>query len=65
MPQDMHRKAFSKSWVFTLSLYVLRRARDMGGGHVPPCSDPNSTDKGTHLVFGSLKLLKPKAHFTN
>ena len=33
-------------------------------GHVPPCSDPSSRDKGTHLVFGSLKLLKPNAHLT-
>ena len=32
---------------------------------MPPCSDHNSTDKGTYLVFGSLKLLEPKAHFTS
>ena len=42
------------------------RACDIGGGGAhAPCSDPNSTDKGTHLVFGSLKLLKLKAHLTN
>ena len=52
-----------------LGLILLYRAHDIGrggtGGTCPPCSDPNSTGKETHLVFGALKLLKPKAHFTN
>ena len=50
---------------------VLRSHLDSGPatwgarGARAPCSNPNSTDEGSHLVFESLKLLKPKAHFTN
>ena len=57
----------SLSLSFPISIWIQCRVRDIGGhrGHMPPCSETNSTDKGTHLVFGSLKLLKPKAHFTN
>ena len=52
-----------------VKLAILQGLQHRGGGGTrstcSPCSDPNSTDKGTHLVFGLLKLLKPKAHFTN
>ena len=52
---------------FIISVRFLQGPRHGGGapGARAPCSDPNSRDKGTQLAFGPLKLLKPKAHFTN
>ena len=50
--------------VFITCNYFLHSSGPVSSCTCAPCSDPNYRDKGTHLVFGPLKLLKPKAHFT-
>ena len=62
----LYIKYYCNVKISVISVCLIQGPRHRGArGARAPCSDPNSTDKRTYLVFGSLKLLKPKAHFTN